>query len=427
MTHKLRIPHRPASQEATQPFTDGYEVIWPSFFVNMSVALPIAVLVGFNLFQRILTSHHPSGAAHAPSDAITPVAIIGASALAISGLILQVQWAIVERHRRTLEKYIDETPDLAAFFFNSDRHFEIVDHLKELSKRTSNPPGPKVDKRLTISYDMRDKLISQILRQHLQQRAALSEGSISVLMEQSPWVVGLLASQFSRMDAVSHRDIDYWADMATGHRYFQALLDARAKNPNFRMNRIFVVNTDDIDNDARLEKLAAVLAEHHFHNIGFGVAFEDLFDQETHFAADYHDSRIDSCLWDHDKAVSFFRLTIPKKFQTFFNSTDMNTIGAKRVRGQRMIYPYLIYETMVCNKRFRENLKDALKEEEKNIIVHICKRVFGDSVTTWLEAEAALFKRTFDDTSLTSEADMRPAIKELLTTVRNSLPEGDPG
>lgn len=218
------------------------------------------------------------------------------------------------------------------------------------------------------------RFINELLDERFKQFDAFAEGRLTLPMRDAPYANERLVNLFrDRMDAVSDRDLAFWAQH-TGGSYYHKSIERRGGKATRRatVTRIFILDHEDF-REERFDLTLVVLTQHFKDQVGFAVAFspglQDLRDEEgTANEKRELSVRFDFALFDRDQAVTFFRRERPERFLACFATQDKEHANDALIRGQRELWVKLICESWLASDAFVESILGTLTEAEWEVI-----------------------------------------------------------
>jgi hypothetical protein len=198
------------------------------------------------------------------------------------------------------------------------------------------------------------ELADALLSEHAQLLNDLASGCLVVPKPQIGAVQEKLSRFYKRsFEAVSERDLDFWLGPESDD-YYEAGLRAIV-NSETSICRIFICNLHELE--MRTDDLVKVLTQQLRGGIGWGIAVEEEFDPELSTGS----IDLDFALFNHDKALSFFRKTDGRRFEAIMNTPE----NWDRIARQRAVYDGLVAECWLVNNRFREVYPSTLPPAAK--------------------------------------------------------------
>lgn len=204
-----------------------------------------------------------------------------------------------------------------------------------------------------------DHAFSVISSRHLTQMdeltANISNGCIILRQAQAADLQEELVTEFSsRFDAVSNRDLSFWAHEYRSEGYFEVLRKAIVQR-SLRVNRVFIFSIKDVEK--RRDEMARVLLRQHEAEMGWAIAISEDFGREVR-ALEEAGCNLDFALFNCNEAVSFFLDTdSPHKrtFKVLFDLENRALENRKMIKLQAELFSRLVGATWLSNSIFCQN------------------------------------------------------------------------
>lgn len=201
------------------------------------------------------------------------------------------------------------------------------------------------------------KLTDSLMKPSTQLLAELAKGRLIVPPYQVVAAQETLGRAFTkRFDAVSEKDIDFWDERVESEEYFIAAGYFRQNSDAIKrgttVTRIFILALRDLMEN--IDRLTTILEQQHRAGIGWGIVVqEEMADELRH-----PQGRLDFAIFDHGKAITYFRREYPRRFETVLRISFMPE-NEREVQQQIRIHQCLLAECWMVNPTFIECYKGA--------------------------------------------------------------------
>jgi hypothetical protein len=227
------------------------------------------------------------------------------------------------------------------------------------------------------------QIIDDVLDMHRYKINSLALGAVSVPRWEAPIVNSLIMELFGkRMDAVSDRDLSFFAEDELGDNYYRMSVKSRGRK-RMSVTRIFIIDLDDLIN--KKELLVKILSKHLLDGVAFGIAIhEDIESIENEYAelriSNGRALKRDFALFDRNKVISFFRKHNQKQFfKATFSTTEASHANNILIEDQRKLYKRLVCDCWLVSSNFKILVKDGLDEQEWSYVENKTK-VYVDKI-----------------------------------------------